>query len=643
MGNKLRGVFVLLGSVVLLAAAEVEFRVNHIGYGVKDVKKAFLCQFGSGSYIGKKFEVKKDGEIVYTGTISEEREVGYSPFSNVYVCDFSSMTKAGKYQLTLEGIVSDSFTVGSKESYKEVLNALLDFYQIQRCGSDDALLHAACHLNDKNAAVDCSGGWHDAGDYIKFMITASFVTMEMLTTYDYMNSYGLERALIDERGTAGIPDVLEEARVGVEWILKMTSDVKNNNLYFQVSGEEDHNYWRLPETDDQTGVVGNPRKLHKGWGQNLTGRSVAVLASASRLWKEYDKDFADACLKRALEIWEVRNDYKDIQTSEPSDFYGEWTGTDDMLMGAVELYVTTEDEAYLPFVDFYFKSINGYYIGWGNIDFLAVAACYRAGLKKDEALEKMKYILDYRKNKSEEHTFYRSSGLAWGTNANYPAEAQMAIMYKLLVGDDSFMPQAQFQRDYLLGANNWNISFIAGVGHRYPLYSHSQLNDLVDLHKGAVVGGPALDSSWSKILSLPKFFVDPYEKYQGDAVYYDWKGDYYTNEVAIDYSAAALFIMSYYYATVDGKTSIISSQDVNSTKSGLHLVQNGRTLKLTNVVPTENVVELCDLRGRILDRVSIKEEDGAFIGTVSSGISSGVYILRVMTEKQVHQTRLYLP
>lgn len=627
----------------MISNGEVEFRVNHIGYGAKETKRAYLCQFGSGSYIGKTFDVVSDkNDIVYTGTITNTRDIGYTAFDAIYECDFSSVISDGDYSIKIDAIESDQFSINNPSAYKKVLNTMLDFYQAQRCGNAGALLHGPCHLNDANAAIDCSGGWHDAGDYIKFMITASFVTLEMLTTYDYLHSYNVEEGLIDERGTGGVPDILEEARIGLEWILKMTADVKNGKLYYQVSGSEDHNYWRIPETDDETGVVGNPRALHKGWGENLTGRTVACLAIASRVWKEYDAAFAQKCLERALEIWAIRKDYKDVQKSNPEDYYGEWTSLDDMLMGSIELYNATGDDAYLPLVEYYLNNNNGYYIGWGNIDFLGVAACFRAGIEVEAAQKKMLKILDHRKTRSEEQTFYRSSGLSWGTNASYPSEAQMGIMYSLLTGDDTYLEMAQAQRDYLLGVNNWNISFIAGVGHRYPENSHSQLNDLVELHRGAVVGGPALDSSWGKILSLPKSFNDPYKKYQGRAVYYDWKGDYYTNEVAIDYSAAALFVISYYYGVMKKETSIIFDNSDKEEQKSLPFVQNGRDFNFFLDGDMCDVI-VTDLRGRILQELRLKKDGLKFSGQVSSSISAGVYILRVEVGGLQKQMSIYLP
>lgn len=641
--EKMKISLLLFWGLIMVSVASVEFRVNHVGYGVNDVKYGFLCQFGAGSFLDKEFELLKDGSVVYTGTITIKQSVANTPFDALYICDFSSVKKKGMYQLRVDGILSEKFSIGAEGRYENVLQTIHDFYRAQRCGTDDALLHEACHLNDATAAIDCSGGWHDAGDYIKFMVTSSFVALEMLVTCDYLQSYGMEKGLLDKNGQTGIPDILEEARVGIEWILKMTSDIANKNLYFQVSGQEDHKYWRIPEEDDKTGNVGNPRTLHKGWGLNLTGRSAAVLALGAKLWEKHDKAFADACLARALEIWEVRGEYKEARPSEPESFYNESSTDDDMLLAAALLYEATGDETYQSFMKRYFRYVKGYNIGWSGVGFLSIATCYRLGFEKEAALDKMKYVLDFRLEKSQEHPFLRSSSLSWGTNAYYPSEAQMAIMFKMLTGDDTYMEMAQHQRNYLLGANNWDMSFVVGVGYRYPLRSHSQLNDLVDLHRGAVVGGPAAKSSWENILTLPTSFHDPYNKYQSDVVYYDWIGDYYTNEVSIDYAAAALFIMSYYYGDVDGTTGVIHADMDNAHKNFLKPIQNGRDFQFHLSGQKLGTMDVCDMRGRVLQSVALHREGVLFSGSVSQTISSGIYILRIVSDKYTQKVRVYLP
>ena len=129
------------------------------------------------------------------------------------------------------------------------------------------------------------------------MITGSYATLELLTAADYAMTYNFENAMANVSPPNGIPDILEESRVGLEWILNMTSDYGNGNYYYQVSGEEDHNYWRMPGADDSTGVAGNPRNLHRGWGGNLLGKSSAALSIAYNVFNKYDKKFAVECLK----------------------------------------------------------------------------------------------------------------------------------------------------------------------------------------------------------------------------------------------------------------------------------------------------------------------------------------------------------
>ena len=96
----------------------------------------------------------------------------------------------------------------------------------------------------------------------------------------------------------------------------MTSDYSNGNYYYQVGGEEDHEGWRLPEKDDTTRDLGKSRSLHKGWGGNLLGRSSAALSIASRIFRKYDKDFAEMCLERAEALFLERDKFKSVQRSK---------------------------------------------------------------------------------------------------------------------------------------------------------------------------------------------------------------------------------------------------------------------------------------------------------------------------------------
>ena len=112
-------------------------------------------------------------------------------------------------------------------------------------------MHQPCHLSDAakiigykdSTARDLTGGWHDAGDYVKFLKTTAYTTYMLLFSYEFdSQKFGYD---LDKND---VPDILEEAKVGLDWLLRCNVD--NQTLVSQVQNESDHNIgWRLPEND----------------------------------------------------------------------------------------------------------------------------------------------------------------------------------------------------------------------------------------------------------------------------------------------------------------------------------------------------------------------------------------------------------
>lgn len=520
-------------------------RHNGVGYLVSDIKIAIV---GAQSNLkGQAFyliEENKPEKVAYTGIVQADRGNKNTPFKHNHPLDFSDFKIKGRYILKLkDGTVSAPFAIGGFKEYQDALALVLEFFRAQRCGDIDPILHKPCHLNDKNAKLDVSGGWHDAGDYIKFMITNTFTAVEMLTAADYAASFNFEKAMADAIPQNNIPDLLDEARIGLEWILKMTSDYANGNYYFQVSGEEDHSGWRLPETDDADRDAGKSRSLHKGWGGNLLGRSSAALAIAARLFDKYDAKFAAECLTRAEALFAEKDKFENVQKSNPAEYYNERSWLDDMVLGSAELYQTTKKLEYHNYAKTNLSTLRGDDIGWNGTDFLAYAACFKANIEPNYCKSKMIEALTVIEENANKNSYFLSSRYVWGTTALFTGDAQKAIMYYYLTADPVYLDLATSQRDYLLGRNNWGTSFVIGLGPVYPKNAHSQLNNLAGLHRGAVVGGPAEKSSWKRVFPTLKIKDDKFKKFQSEIIYYDFQPDYYTNEVALDYTVPSIFIM----------------------------------------------------------------------------------------------------
>lgn len=535
---------------------EVYFRLNSLGYLKSDFKQAI---FGSNLNLeGDTFYIvpfSNPDEHLVQGQIGASRGTKDTPFKFNHVGDFSELEDPGLYRIKLKsGELSQDFRLGAKEDYRNAFYQVMDFFKSQRCGDTDPILHAACHLNDANLVIDASGGWHDAGDYIKYVLTTSFTTVEMLATAEcFIDNTPLTKE------SPEIVRILDEAKVGLDWLLKMTAKYETADYYFQVAGEEDHYIWRMPEEDDSSSdPLYSSRPLHKGWGGNLLGRTSASLALASKLYAEKDPQYAQICLERAEALFSHRDDqdaaggylYHRAQQPEPYDYYEEYSWKDDFVLAASELYDATQNSMYASVVDEYFMQMTGDGIDWTNSSFLAWASCYKSNLQGSASKMKMANALKSKKNASNQNTFFLSTSYFWGASAVFTSDFQKAGMYYLLTGDKQYMDMATHQRDYLLGRNNWGVSFVIGVGENYPENCHSQVNNLSALQKGAVVSGPGLRSEWIDILTPYPFSSvelddDPYAKFQSNVVYFDHVDDYYTNEIALDYTVPSVFMFLY--------------------------------------------------------------------------------------------------
>jgi hypothetical protein len=507
----------------------VVFRCNQAGYLAQESKKIFLLGQGGEFLSGTGFTIRNSSkDLVFFGKVDGVCSCAVGDFKICGVCDFSPLSSQGEYVLELEtGDCTSSFAVFAKDTYSQCLKALLSFYHSQRCG-DDTPLHGACHLHDGLPGIDLTGGWHDAGDYMKFVITTAFTCIEMLTPL----------SVLSNTSSATVKSLRREARVGILWLLKMTARAPMDELFYQVGHEKDHRFWRLPEEDKQSLV--DLRTVYRGWGKNLNGLVVAVFAMAARLYAEEDLVLAEHCRERACLLWEKHDSFPDIQNTTPTDFYERSISVDATVYAAVQLYLLNKKGAERDCVDKLLKDVDTCDISWQNIGFLCLVGAYEAGIQKDFCRAHMAEHIERIATRAETNPFRRSAPLVWGSCAHFGADAQKILLYEHVTNDTAYHSYALDQINYLLGTNPWGISFVVGVGDEYPRHAHSQLNDLAGLNTGAVVGGPAEKKDWDRILRLPDHFSDPYGAYQGDEVYYDCVIDYYTNEVALDYAAPLL-------------------------------------------------------------------------------------------------------
>jgi hypothetical protein len=527
-------------------------RLNQVGYLPKESKLALALT--NEDLSGKTFQLSSGNEAVFTGSVGKDRGV-YGQFAHLYELDFSQVIEPGTYSLRFMGMAAPVNI--HTEAYAGLIPITLQFFRVQRCGDHSPLGHQACHLNDGVAVggpvdgqrVDATGGWHDAGDYIKFMITTGYVTNLMLTTYARH-----PEAFADPQDPKALPGVLAEARTGLDWMLKMW-DAKNEVLYYQVSDESDHDEWRMPEQDTGVRPVW---ACEPGKGANVAGKAAAALALASSLWNDpqrpyYDATLASTYLKAAKEIYAYGQKRPQAQPSNPADFYEEESWQDDMALAAAELYRATSEAEYLEQARNYAEAAGEFEgLDWANMHALAHYEIARLDpTYAPTAQELLAANLKIMQENSEAQPFQVGiSEFHWGSNETMANIALEALWYEDISGDTAYHPLAQAQRDFILGSNPWGVCFVSGAGANWPRHPHHQVADLA---------GIELTGFWDEGATPLEVFqsdgpealasADIYADFQTEAaVYHDDTEDWVTNEPTITMNAAGLALAAWFAA-----------------------------------------------------------------------------------------------
>src|SRR5215510_11556426 len=489
---------------------------------------------------GATFNVKNQaGTTIFTGSIGANLGRWSNAYANVYALDFDPVTSAGTYTISVSGPVaasSPTFRIDAGGAvYSGALANALSYYQTERDGPNyiaSALRTAPAHLNDQNAMtyetpnvnssgrfsgdltalgvrIDASGGWWDAGDYIKGVQTLGYATAMLLTgVRDFPAQMG--------PGSAG-SDFTAEAKFGSDWLLRMWDD-PTRTFYYQVgigTGNAktvgDHDLWRLPHEDDTFGgsdpryrYIRNRPVFRAGppgslISPNLAGRSAAALAEAFQVFKNSDLAFATRCLLAAEHIFDLANTSPtgNLLSVIPFSFYPENEWRDDLELGATELYFAVAGgglPAGLPHTDplFYLGQAahwaNAYITGPNDaadtlnlydVSGLAHYELYRAiaqagnpaGLEVTQAqlLADLKKQLDRALTQAATDPF--GFGFPWGvydTTSHGAGLSVMASEYDQLTGTQAYGADSQRWLANILGANAWGSSFIVGDGSTFP-------------------------------------------------------------------------------------------------------------------------------------------------------------------------------
>ena len=516
-------------------------RLNQVGYLNHDIKKVIL---GSDQdLMGRKFFIKShfDDQILFSDYIGNSKS-GISkdtPFRFNFIIDFSKVQKSGSYRIELEdGSKSHSFEINNYFP-KSIIDKLLYFLRAARCGDTNPELHEPCHLHDAtNVDLDLTGGWHDAGDFLKFTHQIAYTSYLLLLSYE-INKAGYKKKYSDYDSN-GIADILDEAKIGIDYLVKCYPD---ENRFISMVGDFDSDHSqpdRKPE-DDILALSQRPA-LFK-FDRSVLCKYAYTMALASKIFKEIPGNESNVQNYALL----AKRAYNKAKTIESGNY-------DQLCLAAIELYLTTKEKAYLSEAKYFNeKTAIAYWGGYSNNTNLAHA---RIASFYPESIAKLKESVAHFYSTSQKNIFGFSVNYAWGSLYSAISSGTAGLFYNLLTNDDSFYDLPRNIKNYTLGVNPWGVCFISGLGTVYPNNIHNSLAVMLKKEgklenatiTGAIAEGPYDRIEWEKNWSgrVPQK-DDIFSQFQtSEFVYHDHVADYATNEPTIYGVAEAILFFSFY-------------------------------------------------------------------------------------------------
>ena len=538
-----------------------EVRLNSVGYLPERAKFASF----QGTSPGFVLKDAESGDVVYSGTAqgpTRNRDTN----EQLYRADFSDFDDEGRYFVEIEAGRSAVFEIG-QTSLDHALDAVMLGLYGQRCGEavnfqygELSYFHQQCHMQDASLARvgegsrGDTGGWHDAGDYGKYTRNGAFAVSFLVRAYEQFPEFLEGRAFdIPETGDA-VPDILDEARVELEWLLKVQFD--DGSFSHKVTAEN-FEVDIMPEADNQ------PRFFVSA-SSTSTANAVAALAQAARVYEPFDAAFAEKCLAAARRGQEFLGANPEplsaIQDDINTGNYGCATSSctdqdqDERLWALAELWETTGEEAFLEELEVKVRaaSVRANF-DWADVENLGLctyALSDRPGRDPDLVAEvqfELQRIARFIADNSQDHGYGRGfEYYYWGANGSIARLSYNLIAAHRLAPDAGLLDVLTAQLDHLLGHNAYSRSFVTGLGADPVMRPHHRPS-IADANfepwPGLLIGGPHAQGQ-----------SDPLAQDYPALAWTDEAANYWHNEIAINWSTAMAYALVAALATRGDET-----------------------------------------------------------------------------------------
>ena len=425
--------------------------VDQVGYAVGSKKLAMI----NGETPPETFsllDVESGGEV-YTGKVESK---WYDPSVNAYISyvDFTDYNTVGTYYIQAPSIGRSYVFEIVEDPYKALLTKAFKQYYFNRCGLTlsaelaGEAAHNACHSREaqmKDEAMikrDVSGGWHVDEIGSRDVIRGCQAVNTMLLAYElYPDDLGDDMG-IPESGN-GIPDVLDEVKYEIDWLLKM-QDVKSGAVYASVSSVDNKNAGYILYIDGIT--------------MEATIHYAAAMAKFSYLYQSYDREFATLCLQASDRAYRYAENYL-ADVSDRQYFFA-----------AAELYRATGGYQYHSVVKSYLTQntepdLDDDYVFWGCVTYLSTKQKVDMNLCEavTENLMRKGETISYA---SKDSKLLVNTDEKLGGNAGLLRDMSRLAVVDHIITNHEYAMVLENHAHYMLGRNLQSISYLDGVGGR---------------------------------------------------------------------------------------------------------------------------------------------------------------------------------
>lgn len=576
---------IVAASSVLAACGEPAsfIRVNQLGYLPHGPKVAVLCSLEETAV--SEFTVGDDDGRVVLGPAMPTPSGPFGPCASTHRLDFSALDDPGTYRISAGRTESRAFTI-SPDVYAGIADSLLVFMRLQRSGFNPIFEDSVHHDTDAivvdhptlaDSFIPLAGGWADAADYLQYVTTSAHATFSLLIAQrDHPRAFDDRHDGDGRPGANGVPDALDEARHGLEWLARMFHG--EGVAFNQIGDDRDHEFWDLPTTDssDYGWGRGGPRPVYPCTGEpqglfqhqnrstgiaSTAGKYASAFALGAALLADREPALAGELRAKALTAYQLGLERPGVCQTAPARapyFYEEDNWVDDMELAAAELQALTGERSYgeaamqfaasEPVTPWMGADTARHYqwFPWHNYGHFETWRVAPAGGRE--------VLVEYYRRGLEAVAARADNGFRvgipfiWCSNNLMASLATQALLYRRMTGDPSHREMEAAALDWLFGVNPWGVSMVIGIPTDgvFPRDPHSVIaKDLGWRLTGSLVDGPVYRSIFESLRGIRLLEDDEYAAFNtGHIVYHDDLGDYSTNEPIMDGTANLAYLLA---------------------------------------------------------------------------------------------------